>query len=260
MKDMILIKIGGSTLGSHDTTLADVAELAKRGMRPVVVHGGGAMISDWLQRLGVPTRFEKGLRVTDEASLEVVVAVLAGVVNKQLVKSLQALGVNAVGLTGADGGILRCRIADEALGLVGEIEVVDATHLEQLIAQGVVPVVAPIGLLYEKFRSIDQLLNVNADTAAGAIATAIGASWLVFMTDVPGVKDAGEVIIELDATRARRLMEAGVIEGGMIPKVEACLHAAAAGCRAVIVDGRQEHALLGLVEGGSTGTVVGAKK
>ena len=260
MQNTILVKIGGSTLGSHDTTLVDVAELARRGLRPVVVHGGGAMISDWLKRLGVPTRFEKGLRVTDEASLDVVVGVLAGVVNKQLVKSLQALGVNAVGLTGADGGLLRCRIADEALGFVGEIEIVDATLLNQLVEQGAVPVVAPIGLLYKRFRPSDQLLNINADTAAGAIAVALGASWLVFMTDVPGVKDEGDVIVKLDEKRARRLMESGVIEGGMIPKVEACLHAAASGCRAVIVDGQQEHALLGLIEGGSTGTLVGASK
>lgn len=258
MNGTVLVKIGGSTLGSHDTTLADVAELARRGMHPVVVHGGGAMISDWLKRLNVPTRFEKGLRVTDEASLDVVVGVLAGVVNKQLVKSLQALGVNAVGLTGADGGLLRCRIADEALGFVGEIEIVDAAYLNQLIGQGAVPVIAPIGLLYQKFRPGDQLLNINADSAAGAIAVALGAAWLVFMTDVPGVKDGEFVIEELDAERARRLMEAGVIEGGMIPKVEACLHAAAAGCRAVILDGRREHALLGLIEGGTAGTLVGA--
>ena len=260
MPDTIVVKIGGSTLGSHDTTLADVAELARRGMRPVVVHGGGAMISDWLKRLGVPTRFEKGLRVTDEASLDVVVGVLAGVVNKQLVRSLQALGVKAVGLTGADGGLLHCRMANEALGFVGEIETVDAQLLESLIAGGAVPVVAPIGLLYERFQPGNQLLNINADTAAGAIAGALGAKWLVFMTDVPGVKAEGAVIEELDQKRARRLMEAGVIEGGMIPKVEACLHAAAAGTRAVIVDGRQEHALLALIEGGSAGTTVGASE
>jgi len=260
MTDTIVVKIGGSTLGSHDTTLADVAELARRGLRPVVVHGGGAMISDWLKRLDVPTRFERGLRVTDAASLDVVVGVLAGVVNKQLVKSLQALGCNAIGLTGADGGLLRCRIADEALGYVGEVAIVEVSVLESLIEQGVVPVVAPIGLLYEGGQPSDQLLNVNADTAAGAIAAGLGASWLVFMTDVPGVKADGAVVEELDEKRAQRLIEAGVIEGGMIPKVEACLGAAAAGTRAVIVDGRQQHALLGLIEGGTTGTIVGTEK
>lgn len=260
MEDTIVVKIGGSTLGSHDTTLVDVAELARRGMHPVVVHGGGAMISDWLARLDVPTRFEKGLRVTDAESLDVVVAVLAGVVNKQLVKSLQALGVQALGLTGADGGLLRCRIADEALGFVGEIEIVDTTMLKSLIEQGTVPVLAPIGLLYEGDKPSGQLLNINADTAAGAIAAALGAAWLVFMTDVPGVKADAGFVDELDEKRARRLIEAGVIEGGMIPKVEACLQGAAAGSRAVIVDGRQQHALLGLIEGGSAGTLVGASK
>jgi acetylglutamate kinase len=260
LEDVIVVKIGGSTLGSHDTTLADVAELSRRGKRPVVVHGGGAMISDWLERLDVPTRFEKGLRVTDAASLDVVVGVLAGVINKQLVRSLQALGRNAFGLTGADGGLLRCRIADEALGFVGEIEIVDAAVLESLLAEGTVPVVAPIGLLFERSQPANQLLNINADTAAGAIAGALGAKWLVFMTDVPGVKSEGAVIEELDEKRARQLMEAGVIEGGMIPKVEASLQAAATGTRAVIVDGRQEHALLGLIEGGAAGTHVGASQ
>ena len=256
MQDTIVVKIGGSTLGSHDTTLADVAELARRGLRPVVVHGGGAMISDWLKRLNVPTRFERGLRVTDAASLDVVVGVLAGVVNKQLVRTLQALGVNAQGLTGADGGLLRCHIADETLGFVGEVDIVEASVLESLLDLGSVPVVAPIGLLYEGGTASEQLLNINADTAAGAIAKALGAAWLVFMTDVPGVKAEGAVVEELDAKRARLLIEAGVIEGGMIPKVEACLAAAAAGTRAVIVDGRQQHALLGLIEGGASGTIV----
>jgi acetylglutamate kinase len=260
MPDTIVVKIGGSTLGSHDTTLADVAELAKRGLRPVVVHGGGAMISDWLTRLNVPTRFERGLRVTDEASLDVVVAVLGGVVNKQLVRSLQALGAQAIGLTGADGGLLRCEIADPSLGFVGDVTSVEAGLLDTLLEQGTIPVVAPIGLLYEGGRPSEQLLNVNADTAAGAIAAAVGASWLVFMTDVPGVKSEGAVVEELDEKRARRLIEGGVIEGGMIPKVEACLTAAAAGTHAVIVDGRQQHALLGLIEGGTTGTLVGATK
>jgi acetylglutamate kinase len=260
MQDTIVVKIGGSTLGSHDTTLADVAELSRRGLPVVVVHGGGAMISDWLKRMDVPTRFERGLRVTDAASLDVVVGVLAGVVNKQLVRSLQALGVKAIGLTGADGGLLRCHMADAALGFVGEVGSVEVGLLVTLLDQGAVPVVAPIGMLYEGERAVNQLLNVNADSAAGAITAALDARWLVFMTDVPGVAAEGAVVQELDEKRARRLIEAGVIEGGMIPKVEACLAAAAAGCRAVIVDGRQEHALLGLIEGGSAGTIVGAKE
>src|SRR5438309_1307799 len=125
VSDIVVVKIGGSTLGSGDTAIQDIAELHRRGYWPVVVHGGGAIISDWLKRFGVPTRFEEGLRVTDADALEVVVAVLAGLVNKQLVASLQAADVPSVGLSGADGGMLHCRLADERLGLVGEIESLD---------------------------------------------------------------------------------------------------------------------------------------
>jgi acetylglutamate kinase len=256
MTQPIVIKIGGSTLGSHDTTLHDVAELRRRGATPVVVHGGGALISDWLKLTGVPTRFERGLRVTDAASMDVVVAVLAGLVNKQLVASLEALGVRAIGLTGADGGLLRCRIADPALGFVGEVEQVEASVLSNIMESGAVPVIAPIGLLSEGDQTIGQLLNVNADTAAGAIAAALGASWLVFMTDVPGVKDDGRVLEALSSEDSLRLIESGVIAGGMIPKVKACQQAADTGARSVITDGRRQHALLSLMDGTAAGTVV----
>jgi acetylglutamate kinase len=257
MTQPIVIKIGGSTLGRHDTTLQDVAQLWRRGDSPVVVHGGGALISDWLKLTGVPTRFEQGLRVTDAASLDVVVAVLAGLVNKQLVASLQALGVNAIGLTGADGGLLRCRIADPALGFVGEVDQVEAGVVSNMIEGGAVPVIAPIGLLYEGDKTSGQLLNVNADTAAGAIAAALAASWLVFMTDVPGVKSDGRVLEALDSEESLRLIESCVIQGGMIPKVRACLQAGEAGARSVIMDGRREHALLSLLGGAAAGTEVG---
>jgi acetylglutamate kinase len=259
MTQPIVIKIGGSTLGSHDTTLQDVAQLRLRGDSPVVVHGGGALISDWLKQMGIPTRFEGGLRVTDAASMDVVVAVLGGLVNKQLVASLQAGGVRAIGLSGVDGGMLRCRIADPALGFVGEVEQVEAGVVSSIIEGGAVPVIAPIGLLYEGERTTGQLLNVNADTAAGAIAAALGASWLVFMTDVPGVKADGRVLEALRSEESRRLIESGVIEGGMIPKVKACQHAANAGVRCVIIDGHGEHALLSLLDGAAAGTVVGDK-
>lgn len=253
----VVIKIGGSTLGAHDTTLEDIAELRRRGVCPIVVHGGGAMISDWLKRLGVPTKFENGLRVTDAPALEVVVAVLAGVVNKQLTAQLQALGAPALGMAGSDGGLLRCRIADPALGLVGEIDAVDADVVGGIAAAGAVPVVAPIGMLFEDIHPTGQLLNVNADTAAGAIAASLCADWLIFMTDVPGVQADGAVLESLSAADAARLRADGTIEGGMIPKVEACLHAANAGARSVIIDGREPHALIALMDGGRTGTVVG---
>ena len=265
MSDILVVKIGGSTLGAHDTTLADVVALQRRGLRPVVVHGGGAKISEWLDALGVPTRFERGLRVTDAQTLEVVVAVLAGLVNKQLVAALEAAGGRAAGLSGADGGLFKARRADESLGFVGEIADVDTRPLLDLLDDGLVPVVAPIGLEWRpdgrasarEESPTGQLLNINADTAAGAVAAALGARWLVFLTDVPGIRGRdGAALASLSAAESVSLTEAGVIEGGMIPKVRACLHAAAAGCRSVIADGRSEGALAAAIEGGA-GTVVG---
>jgi len=257
MTDIVVAKIGGSTLGSHDTALADVVELQGRGLHPVVVHGGGALITEWLARHNVPTRFEGGLRVTDESSLDIVVAVLAGVVNKEIVASLSALGGRAIGLSGADAGILRARTIDEKLGFVGEITGVDSRQLLLLLDDGLIPVIAPIALEWQGEKPTAQLLNINADTAAGAIAAVLQARWLVLLTDVAGVRSVdGEVAPQLSAVDAERFIESGVIEGGMIPKVRSCLTANAAGCESVIVDGREEHALLRTIEGQMTGTTI----
>lgn len=257
MEDILVAKIGGSTLGAHDTTLDDLAELQRRGLACVVVHGGGALISDWLKRLGVPTRFQHGLRVTDAESLRVVVAVLAGLVNKELVAALSARGAKAAGMCGADEGILRTRIAEPALGLVGEIMEVNAAPLRRMLTAGVMPVIAPVALEWSKEKPTGQLLNTNADIAAGSIAAALGAGHLVFLTDVPGVMADGEVVPELTAQRGRELLRAGVIEGGMIPKVEACLRAASGRTRCRIMDGREERALLRVLADEAAGTVVG---
>jgi acetylglutamate kinase len=257
MSEIVVAKIGGSTLGSHDTALADIVELQRRGLRPIVVHGGGALISDWLARHNVSTRFEGGLRVTDEASLEVVVAVLAGRVNKELVASISALGGCAIGLCGADAGILRARILDEKLGFVGEITGVDPQQLLSLAEEGIVPVIAPIALKWDGEQPTAQLLNINADTTAGAIAAAIGARWLVLLTDVPGVRTGnGAIASRLPSGKAEMLIQSGIVEGGMIPKVQSCQAAARAGCESVIVDGREEHALLRTIEGQMTGTII----
>lgn len=257
MSDILVAKIGGSTLGSHDTTLADLVALQKRGIQPAVVHGGGAMISEWLSRHNVKTRFVGGLRVTDEASLEVVIAVLAGVVNKQIVATLNALGADAVGISGVDGNTLRAQLQDETLGFVGGEPRVETSLIESLIDDGAIPVVAPLGTLSEG-DGTGQILNINADTAAGAIAAALKARWLVFLTDVEGVRGAeGARLARLSAEEASGLMESGVIEGGMIPKVGACLTAVGAGCHGVIVDGRKEGALASVVDGEIVGTLVG---
>lgn len=258
MPDIVVAKIGGSTLGRLDTSLTDVVALQRRGLWPLVVHGGGATITDWLQRQGLPTRFQRGLRVTDAETLRVVVAVLAGLVNKELVAALQALGGRALGLSGADGALLRARTQDEALGYVGEVTQVNTEPLLDFMDDGFIPVIAPIALWWEGEAPRGQLLNVNADSAAGAIAAALAARWLVFLTDVPGIRGRdGAVAPRLSVAEARILSEGGVIEGGMLPKVEACLRAHQAGSTSVVVDGRQEHALLGAIDGQPLGTIVG---
>ncbi len=257
MGDILVAKIGGSTLGDSDTTLADVVELQRRGIQPVIVHGGGALISEWLVRHNLPTRFENGLRVTDPETLQVVVAVLAGLVNKQIVSALTVLGVNAVGLSGADGGLLRARALDEKLGAVGEVISVEPRTVLRLVEDGVIPVIAPVGQAWEGERPTGELLNINADTAAGAIAIALKARWLVFLTDVQGVRGAaGDTLTRLRTEDARSLVASGVVEGGMIPKVEACVRAAQSGCVSVVADGRRERSLLSVAEGRPAGTVV----
>jgi len=255
--EILVAKIGGSTLGSHDTTLADVVQLQVNGMRLVVVHGGGSLISEWLARHNLPTRFEQGLRVTDDESLKVVVAVLAGLVNKEIVAKLSSLGARAIGLSGADGGVLRARTLASKLGFVGEITGVNTAPLHSLLDRGTIPVIAPIALEWEGEKPSAQLLNINADGAAGAIAEALEARWLVFLTDVPGVRTGeGEIADSLSPEHAAALIGAGVVQGGMIPKVRACLSAANAGTRCLIVDGREEHALLRSIEGRMTGTTI----
>lgn len=258
MDEILVAKIGGSTLGSHDTTLQDIVALQNRGLRPVVVHGGGAMISDWLKRHNVETRFIGGLRVTDEESLQVVIAVLAGVVNKQIVATLSALGARAVGISGVDGLTLRAHVQDDQLGFVGGDPRVDTSLIESLLEMGTIPVVAPVGHLWAEQRATGEVLNINADTAAGAIAAALGAKWLVFLTDVEGVRDGdGRTLERITSESAQELMASGVIEGGMIPKVGACLTAVASGCTGAIVDGRKEGALTSVVDGEAAGTLVG---
>jgi len=246
----LAIKIGGSTLGSADTTFRDIAALAGAGHIPVVIHGGGAEASRWLDAMQIPSRFERGLRVTDERVLPVVVAVFAGLVNKRIVAAINAAGSSAVGLCGADGRILRCRIAAPELGFVGEPVSVDARAIMALHAAGIVPVIGPIGFV--PGDDTDQLVNVNADTVAGNIAAAISAERLVFLTDVEGVRGAdGSTIPRLSAADARMLIEDGTIAGGMIPKVEACLHAIEMGVSVQVVDGRRPGILRSL-EGAGT--------
>jgi len=250
--DVLVLKIGGSVGADAQAALDAVVGLHDAGHPLVVLHGGGPLVGEWAERLGHSTRFVRGLRVTDGPTRDLALAVLGGLANGRTVAALLGRGVPAVGLTGIDGGMLRAEREDEELGLVGRVTLVDSALLEDLIDLGRVPVIAPAALA----RDDGEILNVNADAAAGAIAASLGARLLVFVTDVPGVRGKdGRVIARLDADRARALVDDGTIEGGMLPKVEACLVAAAAGCLAAIVASRGVDEVERLLAGEQVGTV-----
>ena len=236
----IVIKLGGSTLEHQRVVLQDVIWLRTLGVHPVLVHGGGPSINAWLEKLHVPTRFENGLRVTDAETLEVVQMVLLGQVNANLVAMASQLGGKAVGISGTDGNMISARVTSERLGFVGEIERVDPALVQTLIEQGYIPIVAPLGQ-----GTGGTCLNINADLVAAHLAGALKAEKLIFLSNVRGIcQTDGSLISELDETEAKRLVKDGVISGGMIPKVSACLDILSAVPRVHIVDGREPHVLL----------------
>ncbi len=249
---VFVIKIGGSTLGEHDTSLADCAELHREGRRVVVVHGGGAAVTDWQKRLGAEAAWVDGLRSTTPESLEVVVAVLAGLINKELTRRLQQLGAPAVGLSGVDGGTL-CSPISTRIGLVGETPRCNPQTLNRVLDAGLLPVLAPVGLADD----LSTTLNINADAAAGAVASSLGASSLVFLTDVPQVLDGDGTGIDcLSEAQQRALTDDGVIAGGMLPKLRAGRAAFGMGSQVRIVDGRQPHIVRRAVDSAAVGTAL----
>lgn len=255
-RKVIVVKIGGSTLGNHDTTLEDLVELQKQGKPLVVIHGGAKVTTEWLARLDIPTSFVNGLRVTDAESLKVVAAALGGLVNKELVVAIQALGGKAVGLSGCDGNLLWARVKSPEMGYVGEIVAVDPTPLKLLVKAGYMPVVAPIS--FGSMEGRVTLLNVNGDTVAGEIAAALAAERLVFLTDVDGIHNgSGQVIRSLNSAEAKDLLASGVASGGMIPKIEASLRALTAAKVVRIIDGRAAHALRDDIAAKARGTKSG---
>mgnify|MGYP000569065868 CR=1 FL=1 len=238
----VVVKLGGSALPHREAVLQDIACLRKLGVNLVLVHGGGAAITEWLNRIGKQAVFVNGLRVTDPETMEVAQMVLVGKVNQELVALLNHAGVKALGLSGIDGALLRARRKQSVpdLGLVGEVEQVNAALLRTLCDEGYVPVIAPIGT-----GPNGEALNINADTVAGDIGRALQAAVVLFLTDVEGVRGAdGRVLSQLTPREVAQLRADGVITGGMIPKVDACLHALQGAARVCIADGRRSHAIL----------------
>lgn len=255
----IVVKFGGHAMVDEALSQSfarDVVLLKHLGINPVIVHGGGPQIGEMLDKLGIQSEFKDGLRVTDDQTMEVVEMVLSGPINKSIVRAINQAGGKAVGLSGSDGGLIKARKATRTtrdpdshiekvvdLGFVGEPESIDAAVLQALFdaEDALIPVVAPVGASSEGAR-----YNINADTAAGALAEALGASRLVLLTDVAGVMDkAGNMMREIPVGGVSQLIEDGTAVGGMIPKLETAAHSVNHGVgAAVILDGRAPHALL----------------
>jgi len=244
---VVVVKYGGNALGGGGPLAdfaTDVVLMRSVGMRPVVVHGGGPQIGELMQRLGKQPEFRDGLRVTDSETLDIARMVLVGKVNRDIVAAINVHGPLAVGVSGEDAGIIQASQRDPALGFVGDISRVGPDLLRRLLAESLVPVVATIGS-----DETGQAFNVNADTAAGAIAEALGAEKLVFLTDVEGIRsdydDPASLVSELSAADLGDLVRRGAVAGGMVPKARAAAAAVAGGvASAHILDGRAPHALL----------------
>jgi acetylglutamate kinase len=245
----VTIKLGG-VAGGHAASLDVVARSAPPAT--VLVHGGGNEVAAWSRRLGIEPRSHEGLRVTDPETLEVVVAVLAGLVNTRLVAALRSAGRPAIGLTGVDGGLLRLRHRDASLGEVGEVVGVEPAVVDRLVAAGDLPVVASVGA-----DDTGALLNVNADEAAGAIAAARG-GLLLLCTDVAGVLRDGRLLERIGPDEAEAMLVDGTASAGMRPKLRAALVAARAGCVVRIIDGRAATGMACALEGDNVGTEVTA--
>jgi len=247
---VVVVKYGGNALAgaTESDALAlfaqDIVLMHQVGMRPVVVHGGGPQISDLMTRLGKKAEFRNGLRVTDAETVDIVRMVLIGQVNPQLVAAINVHGPLAVGVSGEDAGLIRAVARDPELGFVGDVESINPMILRGLLDEEFIPVVATIGT-----DADGQAYNINADTVAGAIAEALGAEKLVYLTDIEGLRrvvdDPSTLIRQTTPGELDALMADGTIVGGMIPKVESCVHAVRNGVRhAHILDGRIPHVLL----------------
>jgi len=266
----IVVKYGGHAMGQDHLASEfgrDIALLKQVGINPVIVHGGGPQINAMLERLSIKSNFIDGLRVTDAAMVEVVEMVLAGTVNKQVASLINRAGALAVGISGKDGGLIRARKLQRTtkdpdsnieraldLGFVGEPAFIDTRVIHALTGAGLIPVIAPVGTGED-----GSTYNINADTAAGAIAGALNATRLLMLTDVTGVLDTHKNLLpDLSLTQIKTLIADGTISGGMIPKVETCMEAVTQGVKAAtILDGRTPHALLlELFTEGGIGTMI----
>lgn len=249
--NITVLKIGGSTLGETDSTFKDIISLHQKGWKIIIVHGGGKEISNWINKQGIEPNFVEGLRVTDQQTLDIAIAVLAGKINSEIVIEFQNKNINAIGLSGSSG-ILEAKQLNESLGFVGEIINCNTEILLNLLDNGFLPVISPLAISIDKEN---QIYNTNADTAAGVIAREIKAENIIFQTDVPGILDSNKrVIPQMTKGQANELIEMGIAQGGMIPKIRACINALEYVKTGRIIDGRESGALLSAFTNGNIGT------
>ncbi len=257
LKKPIVIKIGGSTFGSGNSVVEDVVALQKRDIPLVVVHGGGNRVTQWLTKYGIPTSFVDGNRVTDAQTLEFAIAVLCGLVNKELVAAINSIGGKAMGLSGVDGGLIQGIPQNPDMGYMAEVIRVNIEPVEAILNAGYIPVIAPGGLRLPEDEDEIRLVNINGDDIAGEVAAALKAERLIILTDVSGICDSsGKLLPQLTTAEVRALMANGVISGGMLPKAKACLKALEGGSRAQIIDGRPHHSLLSAIDEKTSGTEI----
>ncbi|MBC7074808.1 MAG: acetylglutamate kinase [Syntrophomonadaceae bacterium] len=245
----VVIKYGGAAMADRvlkNKVMQDIVLMKFVGMHPIVVHGGGPEINNMLRRLGLKVAFENGLRVTDRETMGVVEMVLGGKVNKEIVAGINACGGKAIGISGKDGGLIEARPVDDTgkMGFAGEVHRINPEVVESIIENGYIPVIAPIGTDHKQ-----ESYNINADTAAAAIAVAIKADKLVLLTDVPGLlenpEDSESLISVLRVSEVDNYLERGVIAGGMVPKIKCCVESVTGGVgRTHIIDGRIPHSIL----------------
>ncbi len=247
MKEIVVIKLGGSTLSEMDNNLKEIADLHISGISVVIVHGGGALISEWMNKLEIKTDFIDGLRVTDENSIQIVTSILGGLVNKTLVASIINKNCKAIGLSGIDDNIFTAKFLDQTHGYVGNIINTNSEFIELLLNKEYLPVIAPIAINKELIDP--PLLNINGDIAASALAVSLQADKLIFLTDVDGVLDENSKLIStLNTAQSKSLISNGTAKSGMIPKINSCIDAVESNVESFIINGTKYGNLTSIIK------------
>ncbi|MQG24843.1 MAG: acetylglutamate kinase [SAR202 cluster bacterium] len=247
MKEIVVIKLGGSTLSEMDNNLKEIADLHISGIPVVIVHGGGALISEWMNKLEIKTDFIDGLRVTDENSIQIVTSILGGLVNKTLVASIINKNCKAIGLSGIDDNIFTAKFLDLTHGYVGNIINTNSEFVELLLNKEYLPVIAPIAINNELIDP--PLLNINGDIAASALAVSLQADKLIFLTDVDGVLDENSKLIStLNTAQSKSLISNGTAKSGMIPKINSCIDAVESNVESFIINGTKYGNLTSIIK------------